>query len=68
MSAGRSNLVDVECTVVAFTDLAVKVDHGGEPQCWLPKSQCQLDPEDAKVGDEVIVTLPEALATEKGMI
>lgn len=28
----------------------------------------KVDPEDAKVGDEVIVTLPEALATEKGMI
>ena len=29
MSGGRSNLVDVEdCTVLAFTDQAVKVDHG----------------------------------------
>lgn len=68
MSAGRSNLVDVECTVVAFTPRAVKVDHGGEPQCWLPLSQCQLDPENASVGDEVIVTLPESLAIEKGMV
>ena len=68
MRHGRSNLIDVTgCTVVATTDLAVLVDHG-DGKCWLPKSQCQLDPEDADVGDDVTVTLPEPLATEKGMI
>jgi hypothetical protein len=62
---GRSNLVDVaDCTVLAFTDLAVKIEHGSG-ECWLPKRACQLDPEDADIGDEVTVTLPEPLATEK---
>jgi hypothetical protein len=66
--SARSNLVDVaDCTVVAFTPLAVKVDHGSG-ECWLPKSQCQIDPENAGIGDTVTVTLPEPLALTKGMI
>lgn len=68
MTAGRSNLIDIDgCTVMAFTELAVKIDHG-RGECWLPKSACQIDPEDADVGDEVTVTLPEPLAMDKGMI
>ena len=68
MSAGRSNLIDVpDCFVVHFTPDAVKINYG-DGECWLPKSACQLDPEDADVGDEVTVTLPEPLAIEKGMI
>lgn len=65
---GRSNLIDVEgCTYLRSTDLAVHVEHGNG-RCWLPKSQCQLDPEDPEPGDTVTVTLAEPLATEKEMI
>jgi hypothetical protein len=33
---------------------------------WLPKSQIEVDPDDASAGHSVIVAMPEWLAKEKG--
>jgi len=64
----RSTLIDVDgCTLLRSTDLAWHIEHGNG-KCWLPKRQCQLDPEDAGDGDAVTVTLAEGLAMEKEMV
>lgn len=66
--SGRSTLIDVEdCKLLRTTELAVHIEHGNG-KCWLPKSQCQLEPEDADAGASVTVTLAESLAQEKEMI
>lgn len=59
----KSNIVDVDVIVVHQTEKAVlvKTDEGGEG-VWLPLSQVELD-EAAGV-----VTLPEWLALERGLI
>lgn len=66
MVTGKSNLVDVEVTVVHETEWALLVDHGGDGNVWLPKSACEID----SFGEPVrhICTLPESLAIDKGMV
>ena len=59
----KSDLVDVTVTLKRETDKAVLVDHGGD-ECWLPKSLIEIEQD----GKAHIVTLPEWLAQEKGMI
>ena len=76
-------LTDISCAVRQIRDKAIAVADGtmGEhtdPQTgevteretwfWLPKSQIEVDPEEYEVGDTVTVTLPEWLATEKGLL
>ena len=76
-------LTDISCTVRQIRDKAIAVADGTmaehtDPQTgeiteretwfWLPKSQIEVDPEEYEVGDTVTVTLPEWLATEKGLL
>ncbi len=51
------------------TDLAWRVDFGGDESKWIPKSQI-LDYSEPKYksGDEIEIELPEWLALEKGLI
>lgn len=70
MTAGRSNLVDIDCRLLRESDsgLAWLLDDGARRE-WVPKSQVQLDPEapDLTHGAvEVTATMPESLAAEKG--
>ncbi len=66
MTGGRSHLIDVSVVLVHETDRAVLVDHGGSENVWLPKSAIEIE-RDAG-GKTWTVTLPERLASEKGMI
>ena len=65
--SGRSNLIDVEVTLVAETPQAVRVSPDGERRnaIWLPKSQCEVE---RGKGVLATVTLPEWLAIQKGLV
>ena len=60
MSA-KSDLVDVTGEIQGETDKAYRF-HDGVRTVWLPKSQCEWD------ATEGIMTMPEWLAGEKGLI
>ena len=62
----RSNLVDVEVIIVHQTAKAVLVKPDEEADgVWLPLSQCEVYGGSGSVGE---VTLPDWLATDKGLI
>lgn len=62
MTAGRSNLVDVEATLVHETEKAYLLrPHGPGKEAWVPKSVVERN-------DDGTWTMPEPFATEKGLI
>lgn len=64
----RSNIVDVEVQLLRETEKAVQVSPVGTSAeaVWLPRSQIEIAP--AERGTLHIVTLPDWLANEKGLI
>lgn len=58
---GNSDLVDISGYVEFQTEKAFKF-FDGSVTVWLPKSQCEWDQ------DEKVMTMPERLALEKGLI
>lgn len=62
-------LIDITMQLHAKTDKAVLVSDDGERSHakWLPLSQIELDDANTQRG-MVVVTLPEWLALEKGLI
>lgn len=75
--------IDIECTVRQVRDKAIAVADGTmqevadkqtgelierEEWFWLPKSAIEVHPDEYEAGDTVTVTLPERLATEKGLV
>lgn len=64
----KSNIIDIEVEIAHRTEKAVLV-HTGErgKAVWLPLSMIEMDPDDT-VSGMAIVTLPESLALEKGLI
>lgn len=62
----KSNIIDVEAIIVHRTDKAVlvKADEAADG-VWLPLSQVEVDGEPGGIGT---ITLPEWLATERGLI
>ena len=65
MSSTRSNLVELTLQLHHETDRAILVSDG-DAKVWLAKSQCEHSP--ANERGIVQVTLPEWLATEKGLV
>lgn len=63
--ARKSDPVDIACNVRHATDKAILVDDGINT-VWLPKSKVEVDP--APDGRSSIVTMPEWLAKEKGLL
>lgn len=63
--ARKSHLVDIRVNILRGTDRAVLVDDG-KNQEWLPLSQIEVVPSDD--GRSSLVTLPEWLAQDKGLI
>jgi len=61
---GRSDLVDISCTVKNLTERAVLIDDGTR-QVWLPLALVEVDHQPLKAST---VTLPEWLAKERGLI
>lgn len=64
---GKSDLVDLTMQLHAETAKAVLVSDDGDKDkaVWLPLSQCEVE---RKAKGIVIVTMPEWLATEKGLV
>lgn len=64
----RSDLVDVTMTLHIETANAIRVSDDGDNEkgVWLPKSQIEFTPPNAKKITEV--TMPTWLAKEKGLI
>ncbi len=65
----KSNLRDVEVYFQHQTDKAicVKLDGIAKP-VWIPKSQCQIDPEQPNAGQVVTLTAPEPVLIEKELV
>ena len=70
MTSHKSDLIEVACKIVRSTDKAVGVSDGTmdmdlgdrkEKIFWLPKSQIEINYDGT-------ITMPEWLATEKGLI
>ncbi|MCA0421899.1 MAG: hypothetical protein LCH61_01020 [Proteobacteria bacterium] len=61
----KSDLIDITVTKRHETTAAVQV-HDGDKLAWLPKSQIEI--EETGDGKTVIVTLPQWLAEEKGLV
>jgi len=62
MSGYKSDLVDLEVVVRRETAAAWGIEDADDPKnlIWLPKSQCEIE--------DGILTCPEWLAQEKGLI
>lgn len=61
------SLFDITVEKLAETDAAVLVHNGdGSKAVWLPKSQIEIEPSD--VGGLFIVTAPEWLLADKGLV
>jgi hypothetical protein len=69
----KSDLIDIECEIVAEREKAIAITDGTTEQhegkerakwFWLPRSQIEIAPN----GKTFTVTMPEWLATEKGLI
>lgn len=63
----KSDLIDITVHLLHETDRAVLVtDSTPEQGVWLPRSQIEIEPSDR--GGLHVVTLPEWLAMERGLI
>lgn len=60
--SGRSDLVDIEATIVHETEKAYLLDAGGSANVWVPKSKVEHDPSDGTFA------MSESFALEKGLI
>jgi hypothetical protein len=64
----RSNLHDTEAEFCHQTDKAVLLKNAKGKEIWLPKSRCQIFPEEPSRGQTVTLTAEEALLTDKEFI
>ena len=63
---GKS-LIDIEVHVLHETEMAWRVTlDDPKDGLWVPKSQCEIEPSDE--GTAAMLTLPEWLAIEKGLV
>lgn len=61
-SSGRSDIIDIACTIIHQTDLAWLIDAGTDEPVWIPKSVGEWDETDSTMA------MPERWAREKGLI
>lgn len=62
----KSDIIDIACIIKRKTERAALIDHGGKEPVWLPLSQIEICKSDD--GKTDIVSLPEWLARDKGLI
>ena len=63
----KSDIIDIDGAIEARTEKAILFHTGDKEQAaWLPLSQIEVD--ETGIPGIVTVTLPERLATEKGLI
>ncbi len=71
MGSGKSDLVDLELQLHAETKLALLVSDDGDAKYakWIPKSKIEFEHRERNGRAAlVLVTLPEWLAIEKGLV
>ena len=61
----KSDLYDLLVEIKHQTDLAILVSDGAR-EAWLPKSRVEIEP--SEISGLYIVTAPESLLTEKGLV
>ncbi|MBM3605117.1 MAG: hypothetical protein FJX25_10275 [Alphaproteobacteria bacterium] len=63
----RSNIIDIEGQIHARTDRAILFSTDGEEDgaAWLPLSQVEVEMKGRNIA---VVTLPEWLAVERGLV
>jgi hypothetical protein len=61
---GKDKLADIDVEVLRETDKAWCV-HDGVKSVWVPKSQAEIEITKDRIG---VLTLPEWLAVEKGLV
>ncbi len=65
----KSDLYDITVEKLAETDAAVLVHDGDKSKAvWLPKSQIEIEIEPAEIGGLFILTAPEWLLIERGLV
>lgn len=65
--AARSDLVDLDVTLVRETRLAVLVrSDATDRKAWIPKSQCEIEPRASLRGH--VLTCPRPVAIEKELV
>ena len=63
----KSDIIDIDGAIEARTEKAILFHTGDKEQAtWLPLSQIEVD--ETGIPGIVTITLPEQLATEKGLI
>jgi hypothetical protein len=62
----KSDLVDLELTILGATDLAIKVLNLKESYIWLPKSLIEYDKDSTEY--TLTITMPHWLAEEKELL
>jgi hypothetical protein len=67
MRQSNDKTVELEVQIKRVTDKAYLIDHGGEEEVWMPKSQVK-DLERVGRGPLHKMTVTEWIANEKGLI
>lgn len=64
----KSDLLDLEVTIVSATDKAIRVDTSDitEP-VWLPRSQVEIETDREDEIGQATITLPKWLAENRGL-
>lgn len=61
----KTPLVDIACEIIRETAHAIEIDDG-ETRCWLPCSQIEIG--DICIALGTVITMPEWLAEDRGLI
>lgn len=62
----KSGLIGIDATAIHMTDQALLVTTDGENAVWPPFSRIEL--KHRGTVNEYVITMPEALAIEKGLV
>jgi hypothetical protein len=71
MNRKSNDPIEIAVKVTVVTEKAIRVDHGGKEQVWIPKSQItdySGGPDDGPGFGTTSIFIPEWLALDKGLI
>lgn len=69
--SSKMEQAEINCAVVRMTDAAILIDHGGDSNVWVPKSQITdftPGPEGEGLEHAESIFIPRWLAEEKGLV
>lgn len=62
----KSDIIDIKAEAIHTTDKAILISTDGEDRVWLPLSKVEI--EKTNKANRVVVSIPESLAIEKGLV